>query len=34
MQRFHRIEVVGEPKRTLSSFVKGYTELPVRVHAK
>ena len=33
MRRFHRIEVVGEPKRTLSSFVKGYTELPVRVHA-
>jgi cytochrome P450 len=32
MQRFHMIEVVGEPKRTLSAFVKGYTELPVRVH--
>ncbi len=34
MQRFHMIEVVGEPKRTLSAFVKGYTELPVRVHAR
>ncbi|MCY3731961.1 MAG: cytochrome P450 [Rhodospirillaceae bacterium] len=32
MQRFRFIEVVGEPVRTLSSFVKGYTELPVRVH--
>ena len=32
MRRFHRIEVVGEPVRTLSSFVKGYTQLPVRVH--
>jgi len=32
MQRFHFVEVVGEPVRTLSSFVKGYTELPVRVH--
>ena len=32
MRRFDRIEVVGEPVRTLSSFVKGYTELPVRVH--
>ena len=32
MKRFRMIEVVGEPVRTLSSFVKGYTELPVRVH--
>jgi cytochrome P450 len=32
MKRFSRVEVVGEPKRTCSSFVKGYTELPVRVH--
>jgi len=32
MKRFLKIEVVGEPKRTFSSFVKGYTELPVRVH--
>jgi len=32
MQRFSFIEVVGEPVRTLSAFVKGYTELPVRVH--
>jgi len=34
MQRFHMVEVVGEPKRTLSSFVKGYQQLPVRLHAR
>ena len=32
MKRFRFVEVVGEPVRTLSAFVKGYTELPVRVH--
>ena len=32
MKRFHFIEVVGEPKRTHSIFVRGYTKLPVRVH--
>jgi len=31
LKRFERIEVVGEPQRTFSSFVKGYTHLPVRV---
>jgi cytochrome P450 len=31
MKRFEHIEVVSEVKRTFSSFVKGYTELPVRV---
>ncbi len=31
LQRFRRIEVQDEPGRTLSSFVKGYTNLPVRV---
>ncbi|MEZ5559910.1 MAG: cytochrome P450 [Pseudomonadales bacterium] len=34
MKRFRMVEVVGEPKRTLSAFVKGYTELPVRVHPR
>ncbi len=34
MKRFSFVEVVGEPKRTYSSFVKGYTTLPVRLHAK
>jgi len=31
LQRFGTIEVVGEPKRVYSSFVKGYESLPVRV---
>lgn len=30
LDRFERIEVQGEPKRTLSTFIKGYTHLPVR----
>jgi cytochrome P450 len=34
MKRFHKVEVVGEPERSYSSFVKGYTSLPVRLHAK
>ena len=31
LDRFERVEVVGEPTRTFSSFVHGYTELPVQV---
>jgi len=31
-QRFEKIEVVGEPVRIPSAFVKGYSELPVRLH--
>lgn len=31
LQRFERIEVVGEPEHTFSSFVHGYAELPVTV---
>lgn len=34
MKRFDKIEVMAEPERTYSTFVKGYTNLPVRVHAK
>ncbi|MEE4110251.1 MAG: cytochrome P450, partial [Halieaceae bacterium] len=34
LERFDRIEVVGEPKRTLSVFVKGYRELPVVLHPR
>ncbi|MCB1693651.1 MAG: cytochrome P450, partial [Pseudomonadales bacterium] len=34
MKRFEFVEVMGEPTRTFSSFVKGYTELPVQVHPK
>jgi len=33
LKRFDRIEVVGEPKRPYSSFVKGYESLPVRIPA-
>ncbi len=32
MQRFHFVEVVGEPERVYSSFVKGFTKLPVKLH--
>lgn len=32
MRRFSRIEVTGEPERVYSSFVKGYTKLPVVAH--
>jgi len=33
MQRFRLVEVVGTPVRVRSNFVKGFTELPVKVHA-
>ena len=29
LQRFPRIEVVGPPVRTLSNFIRGFTDLPV-----
>ncbi len=32
MRRFSHVEVVGEPERVKSNFVRGYTSLPVRVH--
>jgi cytochrome P450 len=32
LARFREVEVVGPPVRVRSSFVKGYTDLPVRVH--
>ena len=32
-KRFDRIEVVEEPKRVYSSFIKGYETLPVRIAA-
>ncbi|HIG72395.1 MAG TPA: cytochrome P450 [Myxococcales bacterium] len=34
LQRFDRIEVLDEPERTFSSFVKGYTHLPVKIKRK
>ncbi|MCC5887258.1 MAG: cytochrome P450 [Gammaproteobacteria bacterium] len=33
MKRFKHVEVVGEPERVPSAFVKGYLTLPVRIHA-
>jgi cytochrome P450 len=33
LKRFERIEVVGEPKRVYSSFIRGYEELPVKIAA-
>ncbi len=34
LKRFEHIEVVGEPTRIFSSFVKGYADLPVVLHPK
>ncbi len=34
LKRFDKVEVVGEPGRLRSSFVRGITELPVRVHPR
>ena len=31
LKRFDSIEVVGEPERIYSSFVRGYSTLPVRI---
>jgi len=33
LKRFKRIELVGEPVRTKSNFVHGFTEVPVRITA-
>lgn len=32
LKRFHTVEMVGQPVRVRSNFVRGYSELPVRVH--
>jgi cytochrome P450 len=32
LDRYSRIEVVGPPVRAISNFVRGYTQLPVRLH--
>ena len=34
VRRFETIEVMEEPERTKSNFVRGYTRMPVRVHAR
>ena len=33
LKRFSFVEVVGEPQRLLSNFVRGITHLPVKLHA-
>jgi cytochrome P450 len=34
LKRFEMVEVVGEPERIFSTFVKGYSKLPVVLHPK
>ena len=34
LERFEMVEVVGEPTRVKSSFVKGYHDLPVQLHPR
>jgi cytochrome P450 len=34
LKRFPTIQVTGEPKRVLSSFVKGYEHLPVIIPSR
>jgi cytochrome P450 len=31
-KRFDKIEVVGQPERIVSNFIKGYTDLNVKLH--
>ena len=32
LNRFSKVELVGEPERVLSNFVMGYSKVPVRLH--
>ena len=32
LKRFDKVEVVGAPVRNKSTFIKGFSELPVRLH--
>ena len=34
LRRFDTIEVVGEPRRVLSAFIRGYETLPVRINRR
>ena len=34
MRRFERVEMVGEPTRLKSNFVRGITDLPVILHPR
>ncbi|MBV1882695.1 MAG: cytochrome P450 [Pseudomonadales bacterium] len=31
LRRFEKVEVMGKPERTYNNFIRGYTELPVRL---
>ena len=33
LERFQKVEIVGEPQRVHSNFIRGFTSLPVRLHA-
>jgi cytochrome P450 len=33
LKRFQKVEIVGEPQRVHSNFIRGFTSLPVRLHA-
>jgi cytochrome P450 len=32
LQRFHKVEVMAEPERVRSNFVRGYKHMQVRLH--
>jgi cytochrome P450 len=34
MKRFEKVELVGEPVRVMSNFIKGFTEVPVKLTAR
>lgn len=34
MKRFDKVEVIGDPKRGRSNFIKGCSNRPVRVHPR
>jgi cytochrome P450 len=34
LRRFPKVELVGEPQRVFSSFIHGYTHLPVRIETR
>jgi cytochrome P450 len=34
LERFERVEVVGQPVRIITNLLRAYSELPVRLHRK
>jgi len=34
VKRFSKVEVVGEPVRSLSHVIHGFTRMPVKLHAR